>query len=198
MTEIWFIADTHFGHENIIEYEKRPFPDVETMDQHIIKKWNDKVAPNDLVYHLGDVSLHKKARTKEILSELNGTKVLIRGNHDDNPTAMRTIGFDAVLESAWLRVGSHDCVLLHDPGNMRHGTIWHFHGHVHSRWKYKPEERSICLSVENWDYTPVNQTELSKYMDRQQWSVDRVSVYLPYEPKQSSEWIAPITLQVDA
>lgn len=79
---IFFMADTHFGHSRIIEYEKRPFSSTEEMDRVLIKNWNRVVGPHDSVYHLGDVSLHRPQRTKEILDALNGKIYLLRGNHE--------------------------------------------------------------------------------------------------------------------
>ena len=41
------------------------------------------VSTGDVVYHLGDVAWHKKAIDTDILlAHLNGTKILITGNHD--------------------------------------------------------------------------------------------------------------------
>lgn len=51
---IWFTADTHFGHKNIIKYCDRPFDSIENMDQTIIGAINNNVQPNDILWHLGD------------------------------------------------------------------------------------------------------------------------------------------------
>ena len=162
----YFIADTHFGHGKVIEFEDRPFADADEMDRLLIQNWNQKVQPGDLIYHLGDVAFHKKPRTKEILSKLNGTKILIRGNHDFRPTAMMNLGFDACLEACFMRVGRHDCYMGHEPLPMSAPNTWCLHGHVHSKWKVLPFDRKICLSVENWHYAPVSVTELISIMDK--------------------------------
>ena len=46
---IYFIADTHFNHKNIIEYCKRPFKDTLEMNEYIIEKWNSVVKDEDIV-----------------------------------------------------------------------------------------------------------------------------------------------------
>ena len=51
--KVWFTADTHFGHKNIIRYCQRPFVDVEEMNRVLIENWNSVVSPDDLVFHLG-------------------------------------------------------------------------------------------------------------------------------------------------
>ena len=81
------ISDTHFGHTNSWEKFKledgsplRPFTSTEEMDETMIERWNAKVQPQDTVYHLGDVVINKKYLN--LVSRLNGRKILIRGNHD--------------------------------------------------------------------------------------------------------------------
>ena len=81
--EIFFTSDLHFGHDNIIRFDHRPFDSVEEMDQAIIERWNKKVTNNnDLVYILGDVSWYDDVKTASIVRQLRGKKVLILGNHD--------------------------------------------------------------------------------------------------------------------
>ena len=78
MKQIYFTSDHHFGHENIIKFCDRPFRSVEEMDQTLIERWNEKVKPEDEVYHLGDFSLAKDPqRVSDILDSLKGTKYLI-------------------------------------------------------------------------------------------------------------------------
>lgn len=77
-----FVSDTHFGHLNIIKYSNRPFKDVSHMNEVLIGNWNEVVAPNDTVYHLGDVALGDKSLWESVFSRLNGYKVLVVGNHD--------------------------------------------------------------------------------------------------------------------
>lgn len=82
MAEIRYIADPHFGHSNIITFDKRPFDSVESMDAELIDRWNSVVRNGDTTYIIGDFCWLKPERWIEILKKLRGNKVLIRGNHD--------------------------------------------------------------------------------------------------------------------
>ena len=79
---IFFTADPHFGHENIIRHCKRPFASVDEMDAALIRNWNATVGPRDEVYILGDFTMRPAAQAHEYLAALNGRKYFIRGNHD--------------------------------------------------------------------------------------------------------------------
>ena len=99
LPEVYFTADTHFGHKNVIPYCKRPYADTVEMDEDLIKKWNETVGPNDIIYHLGDFAFAPQIRIREILARLNGWKVLIMGNHDKKTvTWWREAGFDEVFK----------------------------------------------------------------------------------------------------
>ena len=93
---ILFTADCHFNHLNILKYEpnSRPFADVTEMNEAIIKNWNDAVGEvatannisvdDVIVYIVGDFFMGPIDKIKEIYDELDGRKILIRGNHDTN------------------------------------------------------------------------------------------------------------------
>lgn len=78
---IFYIADTHFGHENIIKLCKRPFTSVVEMNEVFVENWNKRVKGGDRVYILGDM-FYKTVDAEEILTRLKGEKHLILGNHD--------------------------------------------------------------------------------------------------------------------
>lgn len=77
----YYIADTHFGHDNIRRLSNRPFETVEEMDRTIIENWNKKVTDKDDVYILGDFSF-KGGDPISYAKQLKGRKHLIIGNHD--------------------------------------------------------------------------------------------------------------------
>lgn len=78
----FYIADTHFGHANVIKFDERPFETVEEMDQALIANWNAVVTPKDHVYICGDFSFRAGADISKYTKALNGHLHLIRGNHD--------------------------------------------------------------------------------------------------------------------
>lgn len=83
MGRIFYIADTHFGHKNIISYDGRPFFTAKEMEDELVKRWNQAVTePTDTVYILGDFCWDGEDEWIRILERLNGKKVLILGNHD--------------------------------------------------------------------------------------------------------------------
>jgi len=127
----FYISDTHFGHKNVLKYDNRPYFTVAEMDADLIKRWNEAVKPTDTVYHLGDFSWLKPAEESAILQQLNGEKILIRGNHDYKPTA----DWKEVLPFAEITDNGRRVVLSHFPiaafKNMEHGW-YHLYGHIHN------------------------------------------------------------------
>lgn len=78
--KVFFSADCHFGHANIIKYAKRPFKNINYMNEELVKQWNKVVSSDDLVYHVGDFAFKGQGRKYEY--RLNGDIVHIKGNHD--------------------------------------------------------------------------------------------------------------------
>lgn len=111
---IYFIAYTHFNHENIIKYCNRPFNNAQEMNEYIIRKWNSVVTENDIVYHLGDVGFGTTEQLKELIGKLNGIKILIRGNHDfkRGVNGWKEVGFSEVYKKKLIL---NNLVLTHEP-----------------------------------------------------------------------------------
>lgn len=167
MSNIWFTSDTHFYHRNIIRFCNRPFADEFEMNEKLIANWNTKVKPNDTIYHLGDFGFADVDRLDSILSRLNGKKIYIEGNHDKqmhNSKIRRH--FVDMTNYKVIRIGSQKIVLFHFPiaeWDKEHGGSFHFHGHVHDRYK-SPKQRIMDVGVDTWNYAPVGYDELEKLM----------------------------------
>lgn len=161
MPAVWLVSDTHFGHEKTCTVFKRadgsplrPFASAEEMDEEMIRRWNERVRPNDKVYHLGDVVINRKAL--KTMARLNGDKVLIRGNHDifrDNEYReyFRELRAYHVMNGMIL---SH--IPIHEESLARFGT--NIHGHLHANRVMKDgsvDVRYHCVCVEHTDYRPI-------------------------------------------
>jgi len=170
---IWFTADTHFGHQRIIDLCARPLDNVEAMDDLLIKNWNLKVAPDDIIYHLGDVSAHSTRPISDYLSRLNGCKILIRGNHD-NDEICAAPQWDNVYDYLEIDLDlttdlqkPYKLVLFHYPiadwNGYQYGKSIHLHGHCHGR---TPTTKRRCdVGVDQWGFTPVRFEDIKARMD---------------------------------
>ncbi|MDE6727713.1 MAG: metallophosphoesterase family protein [Oscillospiraceae bacterium] len=78
---IYYTADLHLGHENVIKFSGRPFSNLEEMDKTLIANWRAVVQPNDDIYVLGDL-IFKCNEPEVYLKQLTGRIHLIKGNHD--------------------------------------------------------------------------------------------------------------------
>ncbi len=114
---IYFTADLHFGHSNIIRHCSRPFAAAEEMDVALTANWNAAVSRHDEVYILGDFTMKPAAEAHKYLSALNGRKYMIRGNHDkflNNYKASDT-AFEWVKDYFVLKHEGRRFVLFHYP-----------------------------------------------------------------------------------
>lgn len=154
---IWFIADPHFDHKNIIKYCERPFNTVEEMNQTLIERWNSVVKKDDKVFVLGDFSLCQKENTIKYAKSLKGRKTLILGNHDRlTKSAYYEAGFDFI--SPYPILWNEFFILSHAPKFTQENSVYtNIFGHIHNDPAYKDySSNSFCVSVERINYTPIN------------------------------------------
>jgi len=184
MPATFLISDTHFGHAGVCRFLRnngvtklRPWDTPEEMDEYMIRAWNERVRPNDKVYHLGDVVINRKHLTT--LARLNGDKVLIRGNHDifkleDFTPYFRDIRGYHVMNGMIL---SH--IPVHEDSLGRFGV--NVHGHLHANrvmqrasstaefmaWgtRERIDTRYHCVCVEQTDFAPILLEDLVKRIE---------------------------------
>lgn len=139
---VFFTADQHFGHRNIIRYCGRPFAGIEEMDRAMAEAWNAAVGPGDAVFHLGDFALGSADGIAELLARLNGYKVLILGNHDRSAKRMVELGFD----EAYREARHEGWRLVHWPplDEDREPTLC---GHVHGLWARRGSAINVGVDV---------------------------------------------------
>ena len=156
---IYLISDTHFHHENILYTCKRPFANVQDMNETLIENWNNNVGADDIVYHLGDFSFGGFDEVHKVVRRLNGHICLIMGNHDraHSISWWQRCGFHRVYDKPILVeeyfLLSHEPLAWSDDSSMVFASVY---GHVHNRPEFRPvTARTFNASVEMINYTPI-------------------------------------------
>jgi len=166
---IWFTADTHFGHTNVIKYCERPFSSVTDMDEALAENWNRAVNTNDTVYHLGDFTLAGKNVASVYFQRLNGKIYVVPGGHDNKwlgkDEYFTKSGHPVIIlpplytlktslpevEHPQLIVLCHYAMRVWD---RSHYGSWHLYGHSHGN--LSPVENSLDVGVDCWEYQPIS------------------------------------------
>ena len=183
---IFFTSDTHFGHSKIIDYCKRPFSSIEEHDKTLIQNWNNVVGQDDTVFHLGDFAYGNSQFISNIIKQLNGNIILIKGNHDlrnMNPT-LYNIFSDAVYQARIL-IDKQTVYLNHFPFLcFEHGDInlykdnysIQLFGHVHSGPLTSSEDvnrlnilfpTQYDVGVDNNNFTPISWIDVKNKIKQQ-------------------------------
>lgn len=174
MGNLFFTSDLHFGHANIIEHCGRPFGSVQEMDDALIDNWNNTVHPGDDVWVLGDFTFRNFQQTQDILSQLEGNKKLILGNHDKVIVENR----DKFLSRSLFQEIA-DLKMIHGPGKQRivlchyamrvwnqsHRGSWQLYGHSHGNLLDDPFLLSMDVGVDACEYRPISFDEVKAHME---------------------------------
>ena len=162
---IYFTADNHYCHKNIIKYESRPFNSVEEMNETLIDNWNRKVKSKDEIYILGDFIFSNGLIANQLIKRLNGKKYLIKGNHD---SFLKYKEFDTSLlewvkDYCVIKQNKLPIILFHYPiarfDRQHYGAI-HLYGHVHSRPNDLNITNAYNVGVDVNGYEPISLEEV--------------------------------------
>lgn len=192
--QIFFTSDWHIGHENSITFDNRPFRDLNHMHEQLVKNFNKQVPIDGITYFLGDIGVGSTEVLKKVINQLNGTKVLVVGNHDKPYQSNYNAGFDVVVNNLTLKIHNHMVTASHCPlkGLVREdmseysfkGVNWHgefknhnftmensgqfhLHGHIHSPNNGKSKKilgRQFDVGVPANKYRPVHISEIESWI----------------------------------
>lgn len=158
----YYISDLHLFHDNILRICNRPFADMKEMIAEITYRWNKTVGPKDEVYILGDMFFKYQSIQDcyDIMANLNGTKYIIRGNHDKALQDRKLQSyFEWVKDIAEIEDNGRRVILCHYPmedWNGRFRGSYHLYGHIHDNWYAikNASDKRFNVSAEVLDYTP--------------------------------------------
>lgn len=169
---IWFTSDTHWGHANIIKYSKRPFKDVQEMDEMLILNWNSVVPPNGIVRHLGDFCWAKtKEDVDKYANRLNGTIYLTPGNHD-NIQLFHNSKIKVCPPLEVVNIEGQKIVLCHyalRTWYKSHRGCYALYGHSHSSLPDDPNSLSFDVGVDCHSYFPISFSQVKAIMSKKTW-----------------------------
>lgn len=179
---IYFTADTHFGHANIIKFCGRPYQNKAEHDEALIDNWNSIINKHDQVYHLGDFGFGRAEELRKIADRLHGSISLIKGNHDkccSDEIFLRR--FNWIKDYHLFQKDKYKIVLFHYAQRT-----WHFSNHGgmhlfgHSHGNLEPHGLSFDVGVDYVNkifgqYRPISFDEVIQYMST-------LTLQLDYDP----------------
>lgn len=172
---VFITSDTHFHHGNIIKYSNRPFSDSREMNEEIISRWNSKIGPDDLVYHLGDFSFGREDyHFNSVFNRLNGKIVFIEGNHDSLTRRHRHRFYNYHYGYHEAVIGGQMIVMSHYPiivWNKKHRDSIMVHGHTHYNLPATRKEANcigkiLDVGVDGNNFTPYSLDEIMEIMKK--------------------------------
>lgn len=142
---LWFTADTHFG-EQPKARQRATALSAEQLDALIEQRWRATVAPDDVVWHLGDVGDWRR------LANLPGVKHLVFGNNDKGRRDIAASGvFASTAASHRIQLGTRTLFLVHDPAHAGTDVLdTVIHGHLHALPSPAPNFISVSVDHHDW------------------------------------------------
>lgn len=176
----FFTADMHFFHSELLKSEHfspRPFQDLASEHAALIERWNNRVKPSDTVYHLGDFAMlngikppkHAFELVFQVLMQLNGHIVLVKGNHDSRDLFKFLMQHNPDLADGKskftfsdvgliVKAHHHQFFLTHYPlilGPSKSSI--NLHGHIHHDQVPLASNLNVGIDSADFEYLPESQ-----------------------------------------
>jgi len=145
-------SDWHVSHFNVLNFSNRPFKDLHHMHEVLINNYNSTVPEDGVCFFGGDMGMGNPLTLKKVIERLNGTKILILGNHDKGPNKMYSLGFDAVMYGAVFHIAGEQITYTHCPlrDTYREDTSKMKNNANCPNWHGEDREKYQKFCIPNW------------------------------------------------
>jgi len=164
---IWFSADLHLDHKNIIQYCNRPFSNTKEMDDTIYDNFQ-VIKPGDTLHLLGDLSFNERVAADffDMFKDVN--IIFIKGNHDSRKLQRITREKNIPLYTLYdTKIDEQPITLCHYAMRVWHKShfnSWQLYGHSHAT--LPPQGKQYDVGVDNNNFKPVSWTQIKQIMDK--------------------------------
>lgn len=169
---VFYTSDTHFNEDRTFKYSMRGmyFESLEQSTEEMIRRWNDVVTEDDIIYHLGDFG------DFDVAKRLNGNIILLYGNYERDgavPNEEQSKQFLQIIED----IGTYHAraIMVHEPENRLKvdlgddvdlfdkpiEELFYLFGHIHEKQKVKRNGLNVGVDVHN--FTPVSTETVEFY-----------------------------------
>lgn len=181
---IYLTSDTHFSHDKDFVYKFRGFDSPTEMNKYIVKKWNEIVNPDDIVYHLGDIVMSDIETGMETFKQLNGQFHIIRGNHDTDTKIEKYRELPNVLSIEYateIQYRKFRFFLCHYPAitrvlddKPRKQGIINLHGHTHQETNFRDDNNPYVYHVgmDSHNLLPVSLDDIIEEITKKKEELD--------------------------
>jgi calcineurin-like phosphoesterase family protein len=155
----YFTADEHYYHKNIIKYCDRPFESLDEMHYELITRFNSMVKKDDITIHAGDFALTKPDLVNNVIKQLNGNHIFLKGSHD------RWLKGRSVNQIWEKRIDGILVIICHycmRTWAASHYNSFHLYGHSHG--KLEPIGKSWDIGVDNNNFYPLSWDDIKDIM----------------------------------
>lgn len=153
----FYTADTHFGDASILKYYvNRPFLTIQDLEKAFVNNWyNLCINDTDRIFVLGDIG------ESNIWRDLPGTKILIKGNHDNyHYQHYLRHGFDEAYDYQIIK--DSFLILSHEPLYVNESMPYvNIFGHIHDNPNYKTfSSRGACVCACRHNFTLISEEDI--------------------------------------
>ena len=160
MTKVFITSNMQLGRQSAIGKWKRPFANVDSMTDQLIKNWNEAVGDFDTVYHLGNFAWDPKTAYDSILKLKGKTIFMIVGENDQPildlqkkgtlPGKVKIISPNTIIDT--LKISVNYWPIQEWPKKSK--KYFSVIGYPNRKYKTIPKKRIINCSVEQCNYKP--------------------------------------------